>query len=419
MSKTEIARDLHLQNLAANMYNVLIKFVTGIRRCGKSYLHNKIFYDYLRSKGEDDAHIVRVDLENRRLAELRQPDNLIAYVDSRMTDNGMCYILLDEVQRVADFEEVLNSYLSIDNADVYASSSNSQFLSRDLISTFRGRSVQIRMAPLSFSEFCSVRAGDAYALLHEYMLYGGMPQAVAMQDVTQRQQFLKELVDNVYLKDVKERYGIEKDAAFVQLVNVIASNIGGLTNAKKIERTFQSRLGVPITDDTISNYLQMLEDAFLISPAVRYDIKGKKHINTPLKFYFSDLGLRNARLNFRQVEYPHLMENCIYNELCLRGLSVDVGEVRTVTRVQGAARRETLEVDFVCNLGYKRCYIQSAYALPSEEKRVQEIRSLQMIGDSFQNIVIVGTPTPTYQTEEGIVVMSVYDFLSNHDSLSL
>lgn len=419
MSKVEIARDLHLQNLAANMHNGLIKVVTGIRRCGKSYLLNKIFYDYLRSTGVDDAHIVRVDLEDRRLAELRQPDNLIAYIDSRMTDNGMYYILLDEVQRVADFEEVLNSYLSIDNADVYASGSNSQFLSRDLVSTFRGRSVQIRMAPLSFSEFCSVRVGDAYALLHEYMLYGGMPQAVAMQDETQRQQYLKELVDNVYLKDVKERYGIERDAAFVQLVNVIASNIGGLTNAKKIERTFQSRLGVPITDDTIRNYLQMLEDAFLISPAVRYNIKGKKHINTPLKFYFSDLGLRNARLNFRQVEYLHLMENCIYNELCQRGLSVDVGEVRTVTRVQGAARRETLEVDFVCNLGYKRCYIQSAYALPSEEKRVQEIRSLQMIGDSFQKIVIVGTPTPTYQTEEGIVVMSVYDFLSNHDSLSL
>lgn len=419
MSKVEIARDLHLQNRAANMHNGLIKVVTGIRRCGKSYLLNKIFYDYLRSTGVDDAHIVRVDLEDRRLAELRQPDNLIAYIDSRMTDNGMYYILLDEVQRVADFEEVLNSYLSIDNADVYASGSNSQFLSRDLVSTFRGRSVQIRMAPLSFSEFCSVRVGDAYALLHEYMLYGGMPQAVAMQDETQRQQYLKELVDNVYLKDVKERYGIERDAAFVQLVNVIASNIGGLTNAKKIERTFQSRLGVPITDDTIRNYLQMLEDAFLISPAVRYNIKGKKHINTPLKFYFSDLGLRNARLNFRQVEYLHLMENCIYNELCQRGLSVDVGEVRTVTRVQGAARRETLEVDFVCNLGYKRCYIQSAYALPSEEKRVQEIRSLQMIGDSFRKIVIVGTPTPTYQTEEGIVVMSVYDFLSNHDSLSL
>jgi ATPase len=419
MSSVEIARPIHLQRLIDSRHNGLIKVITGIRRCGKSYLLNKLFCDYLHRTGVDEAHIIKVNLEDRRLVALRQPDKLLAYIDSRMADGKMYYILLDEVQRVAEFEDVLNSFLSVENADVYATGSNSQFLSKDLITTFRGRSDAIHLAPLSFAEFATVQGGDASVLLQEYLVYGGMPQAVQMRDVVKRQQYLTELMDSVYLRDIKERYNIDKDAELLELINVVASNIGGLINAKKIERTFQSKKHVTLSDDTIGRYLQMLEDAFLISSAMRYDIKGKNYISTPLKYYFADLGLRNARLNFRQVEFPHLMENCIYNELRLRGFAVDVGQIQTVVRTQDAVQRQTFEVDFVCNQGYKRCYIQSAYALPTEEKTRQEKQSLRMIDDSFQKVIIVGTPTPTYQTEEGIVVLGLQDFLMHPDSLTL
>ncbi|MGI6243164.1 MAG: ATP-binding protein [Prevotella sp.] len=419
MANIEISRDIHLQKLISAKHDGLIKIITGIRRCGKSYLLNNIFCNHLHSEGIDDAHIIKIDLENRRIAELRNPDNLIAYIDSRMTDDKMYYILLDEVQRVDQFEDVLNSYLCVKNADVYATGSNSQFLSKDIITTFRGRSEEIRMAPLNFTEYCSIKQGDPATLLHEYMMYGGMPKAATMTDEAKRKQYLRDLVDNVYLRDIKERYNIDKDAELLELINVIASNIGCLTNAKKIEHTFKSKKNVTITDDTIRKYLQMLEDAFLVNSSIRYDIKGKNYINTPLKYYFSDLGLRNARLNFRQIEYPHLLENCIYNELLLRGLSVDVGQLQIVARHQDKVQRETLEVDFVCNQNYKRYYIQVAYAMPTEEKKQQEMRPLQTIDDSFKKIIIVGTPTPTYQTEDGIVVMSVYDFLAKPDSLSI
>lgn len=379
-----------------------------------------LFHNYLLEQGVDEQHIIKVDMEDRRNAALRNPDALLNYIDSRMTDSQQYYILLDEVQLVAEFEDVLNSYLKITNADVYVTGSNAKFLSKDVITEFRGRGDEIRITPLSFQEFMSAKEGNREDLLNEYLTYGGLPQVVTMDEIERKVEYLKNLFTHTYIRDIKERYEIKKDDDLEELINLVASNIGSLTNPTKLENCFKSVKQSSLSKDTIKNYLDLMQDAFIIEKSIRFDIKGKKYIDTPSKYYFTDLGLRNARLNFRQTEFTHLLENAIYNELRLRGYSVDVGQIPIFTiREDGKRQRSTLEVDFVCNLGYKRCYIQSAYALPTEEKMKQEFNSLLRIKDSFKKIVIVGTPTPTYQNEEGILTMNIYDFLMNPDSLNI
>lgn len=416
----EIKRNIHLNRIIARKGNGMIKVITGMRRCGKSYLLFTLFHNYLLEQGVDEQHIIKVDMEDRRNAALRNPDALLNYIDSRMTDSQQYYILLDEVQLVAEFEDVLNSYLKITNADVYVTGSNAKFLSKDVITEFRGRGDEIRITPLSFQEFMSAKEGNREDLLNEYLTYGGLPQVVTMDEIERKVEYLKNLFTHTYIRDIKERYEIKKDDDLEELINLVASNIGSLTNPTKLENCFKSVKQSCLSKDTIKNYIDLMQNAFIIEKSIRFDIKGKKYIDTPSKYYFTDLGLRNARLNFRQTEFTHLLENAIYNELRLRGYSVDVGQIPIFTiREDGKRQRSTLEVDFVCNLGYKRCYIQSAYALPTEEKMKQEFNSLLRIKDSFKKIVIVGTPTPTYQNEEGILTMNIYDFLMNPDSLNI
>lgn len=416
----EIKRNIHLNRIIARKGNGMIKVITGMRRCGKSYLLFTLFHNYLLGQGVDEQHIIKVDMEDRRNAALRNPDALLNYIDSRMTDSQQYYILLDEVQLVAEFEDVLNSYLKITNADVYVTGSNAKFLSKDVITEFRGRGDEIRITPLSFQEFMSAKEGNREDLLNEYLTYGGLPQVVTMDEIERKVEYLKNLFTHTYIRDIKERYEIKKDDDLEELINLVASNIGSLTNPTKLENCFKSVKQSCLSKDTIKNYIDLMQDAFIIEKSIRFDIKGKKYIDTPSKYYFTDLGLRNARLNFRQTEFTHLLENAIYNELRLRGYSVAVGQIPIFTiREDGKRQRSTLEVDFVCNLGYKRCYIQSAYALPTEEKMKQEFNSLLRIKDSFKKIVIVGTPTPTYQNEEGILTMNIYDFLMNPDSLNI
>lgn len=416
----EIKRNIHLNRIIARKGNGMIKVITGMRRCGKSYLLFTLFHNYLLEQGVDEQHIIKVDMEDRRNAALRNPDALLNYIDSRMTDSQQYYILLDEVQLVAEFEDVLNSYLKITNADVYVTGSNAKFLSKDVITEFRGRGDEIRITPLSFQEFMSAKEGNREDLLNEYLTYGGLPQVVTMDEIERKVEYLKNLFTHTYIRDIKERYEIKKDDDLEELINLVASNIGSLTNPTKLENCFKSVKQSCLSKDTIKNYIDLMQDAFIIEKSIRFDIKGKKYIDTPSKYYFTDLGLRNARLNFRQTEFTHLLENAIYNELRLRGYSVDVGQIPIFTiREDGKRQRITLEVDFVCNLGYKRCYIQSAYALPTEDKMKQEFNSLLRIKDSFKKIVIVGTPTPTYQNEEGILTINIYDFLMNPDSLNI
>lgn len=416
----EIKRNIHLNRIIARKGNGMIKVITGMRRCGKSYLLFTLFHNYLLEQGVDELHIIKVDMEDRRNAALRNPDALLNYIDSRMTDSQQYYILLDEVQLVAEFEDVLNSYLKITNADVYVTGSNAKFLSKDVITEFRGRGDEIRITPLSFQEFMSAKEGNREDLLNEYLTYGGLPQVVTMDEIERKVEYLKNLFTHTYIRDIKERYEIKKDDDLEELINLVASNIGSLTNPTKLENCFKSVKQSCLSKDTIKNYIDLMQDAFIIEKSIRFDIKGKKYIDTPSKYYFTDLGLRNARLNFRQTEFTHLLENAIYNELRLRGYSVDVGQIPIFTiREDGKRQRSTLEVDFVCNLGYKRCYIQSAYALPTEDKMKQEFNSLLRIKDSFKKIVIVGTPTPTYQNEEGILTINIYDFLMNPESLNI
>ena len=409
----EIQRDIHLNRLISSRHNKMIKVVTGLRRCGKSYLLFNIFANFLRNEGVDEAHIIKVNLEDRRNMALRDPDNLLSHIDSKLKDDKMHYILLDEVQLVHEFEDVLNSFLHVDNADVYVTGSNAKFLSKDVITEFRGRGDEIRLRPLSFQEFMSVRKGmNKVDALDEYVTYGGLPQVVLMDSTKEKRSYLKNLFLHTYLSDIRERHNIKNDDDLEELVNIIASSIGGLINPQKIMNTFRSVKHSDISRDTIKRYIEHLEDAFLIEKALRYDIKGKKYIDTPAKYYFDDLGLRNARLNFRQTEPTHLYENAVYNELSLRGYSVDVGQVtQFVTGEDGKRERRNLEVDFVCNEGYRRSYIQVAYRLPDEEKIEKELNSLRNIRDSFQKVVIVGNNYPMYQNEEGILFMSIYDFL--------
>ena len=411
----EIKRDFYLQELLQSRHNGMIKVITGLRRSGKSYLLFNLFADALVHEGVADNHIIKINLEDRRNSELRDPDNLLHHIDSLLVDDQMYYILLDEVQMVREFEDVLNSYLSVKNADVYVTGSNAKFLSKDIITEFRGRGWGVHVHPLSFEEYMSVHStSDMTRALMDYMQYGGLPKVALMQDENEKKTYLQDLLLHTYLRDIKERNGILLDSDMEELIDVIASNIGSLTNPLKIQNTFKSVKQSSITQDTIKKYLDYMQDAFLIEKAVRYDIKGRKYIDTPAKYYFEDLGLRNARLNFRQIEQTHLMENLIYNELRLRGYSVDVGQVTMYIRnEEGKTERKQLEVDFVCNKGYDRVYIQSALNLDGDSKEEQELASLRHINDNFQKVVIVGGMQPTYRNNDGILVLNIFDFLQN------
>ena len=417
---TVVNRDIYLQKLIRSKHNGMIKVITGVRRCGKSYLLFNLFCEHLKASGVDDEHIIKVDLEDRRNKALCDPDKLLEYIDSRLTDDGQYYILLDEIQKVDEFEDVLNSYLKMQNVDVYVTGSNSKLLSKDIITEFRARGYEIKVRPLCFREYMSVYQGPSreQALL-EYMTYGGLPQTLTMESAEEKEDYLKSLFTSTYIRDIKERYKIVNDADLEELIDVMASSIGGLTNPLKLQNTFKTVKQSSITFDTIKRYLDIMQDAFLIEKSVRYDIKGRKYIDTPAKYYFEDLGLRNARLNFRQIEETHLMENLLYNELRLRGLSVDVGQVvYNYKDEEGKSQRKVLEVDFVCNRGGKRYYIQSALSLPTPEKVEQEQNSLLRIDDNFQKMIIVGGMTPTHINDNGIIIMNIYDFLLNENSLT-
>ena len=411
-----VKRDNLLNKLKIHRNNGMIKIITGMRRCGKSFLLFNLFSEALMDEGVKKDHIIKINLEDRRLKNLRDPDELLHYIDAQIVDQDMYYILLDEVQLVNEFEDVLNSYLHVPNADVFVTGSNAKFFSKDVITEFRGRGDEIHIHPFSFSEFLSTKDVNNYPdkLFLEYITYGGLPQVVLMETEKEKKSYLHNLFVHTYLKDIKERYNIKLDNDLEDLVNFLASSIGGLTNPHKIANTFKSVKGSSITQDTVKHYLDYLEDAFLIEKSLRYDIKGKHYIDTPSKFYFEDLGLRNARLNFRQIEETHLMENLIYSELRRCGLSVDVGEVEIKeTNREGKTERKRLEVDFVCNQGFRRYYIQSALNISDDEKRETELRSLRKINDSFKKIIIVGGMSAHYQNNEGVEFVSLYDFLTN------
>lgn len=420
VGKMDIKRDKYLEDLVNRMHNGMIKVVTGIRRCGKSYLIFTIFKNYLKEQGVDESHIVAIELDQRKDKKYRDPDVILEYIESRIVDEGQYYILLDEVQLMNEFEEVLNSLLHIKNVDIYVTGSNSKFLSKDVITEFRGRGDEIHIYPLTFKEFMQAYAGDIYHGWAEYVVYGGLPLTVTMKTEEQKINYLTKLFEETYLKDIIERHHIEKSQELEDLVNVLASAIGSLTNVPKIEATFRSVIQSNISANTIRQYIEYLEDAFVIHKANRYNIKGRKYIGTPLKYYFEDVGLRNARLGFRQVEETHIMENVIYNELRSRGYTVDVGVVEKRGRnEEGDEERIYLEIDFIANLGSKRYYIQSAFSMPTEEKRIQEKASLINIGDSFKKIIIVKDVVNVTRDEDGITTMSIYDFLLKENSLEL
>lgn len=409
-----IERPIYLQRLINRRHNGMIKIITGLRRSGKSYLLFTLFCQYLKEQGIDDSQIIKLDLENIYNERYRKPLPLLEYIGQRVTDTREYFILIDEIQLLDRFEEVLNTLLKNPQLDVYVTGSNARFLSKDVVTTFRGRGDELRIHPLSFSEYMSVKLDAPFLETHlnEYVLLGGLPQTVTMPTEQQKKSYLQQLFSNTYLIDIKERYSIRNDDDLEELIDVMASSIGSLTNPQKIANTFRSEKRSTITRDTVKTYLDYMQDAFLIERAVRYDIKGRKYIDTPAKYYFEDLGLRNVRLNFRQTEHTHLMENLIYNELRMRGYSVDVGQVTQNTKNEnGISERKQLEVDFVCNRGQDRIYIQSAYALPSEEKTEQELRSLKQIKDSFQKVVIVGGMQPTFRNDDGILILNIFDFL--------
>lgn len=398
----------------------MIKIITGMRRCGKSYLLFEIFASYLENKGVASDHIIKVDLEDYKNRAMRNPDNLYSLVENRIKDDGMYYILLDEVQMLDNFEDVLNGFLKMRNVDVYVTGSNAKFLSKDIITEFRGRGFEVKMYPLSFSEYMSAYSGTIQAGFNEYMLYGGLPQILSYTTEEQKVRFLKTLFDETYIKDIKERYDIRKDDDLEELINIMASGIGALTNPNKLANTFRSEKKSAISYDTVKDYIDYLCDSFLVEKSTRYDIKGKRYVNSPYKYYFMDLGLRNARINFRQSERSHLMENMIYNELKVRGFNVDVGVVPVVTKDEnGKQQRSSLEVDFVCNLGSKRYYIQSAYRMESDEKIRQERASLLKVDDSFKKIIVIGEESPVTRDESGITTLGIYDFLLKDNSLEL
>ena len=415
-----IERKKYLDELISLRHNGMIKVVTGMRRCGKSYLLFEIFASWLEKNGIASDHVIKLDLEDYKNREMRNPDNLCAYVESCITDDAMHYLLLDEVQMLGHFEDVLNGFLRMRNVDVYVTGSNAKFLSKDIVTEFRGRSFEVKMYPLSFGEYMSVYQGSVQAGFNEYMLYGGLPQILSYAMEEQKAKFLKSLFDEVYIKDIKDRYEIRKDDDLEELINIMASGVGSLTNPNKLANTFRSEKKSSISYDTVKEYIDYLCDSFLVEKSTRYDIKGKRYVNAPYKYYFMDLGLRNARINFRQSERSHLMENMVYNELRIRGFNVDVGIVPVVMADEsGRQRRFSFEVDFVCNLGSRRYYIQSAYRMESDEKIRQERASLLKVDDSFKKIIVVGEESPVTRDEVGITTISIYDFLLKENSLEL
>lgn len=414
-----IERDYYLEQIKLREKNGLIKVVTGVRRCGKSYLIFNLFRQSLLDRNVPQDHIIAIALDGIENEELREPHALYEYIKSLLTDEEQYYVLLDEIQFVDRFHEVLNSLLRIENVDIYVTGSNSRFLSSDILTEFRGRGDEIRVYPLSFAEFITVFDGTEEDAWIEYMTFGGLPRILSMQTYEQKSKYLTDLFKETYIKDLIEHNGIRNTEELEELVNIIASSIGSLTNPKKLENTFRTVEGSEITDKTIKKYLDYLKEAFLIDIAVRYDIKGKKYINTPNKIYFVDPGLRNARLGFRQIEETHLMENIIYNELKRRGYSVDVGLVEIREDDGGKRVRKQLEVDFIAYRGNNKYYIQSAFSIPDEAKKIQEERPLLNIPDSFKKIVIVGNYIKLKRDDMGITTMGIREFLKKENSLDL
>jgi len=416
----EIKRDKYLQQLIESRQNGFIKVVTGIRRCGKSYLLNVLFYKYLLANGISEDHIIRIDLEDRLNKDLRNPDTMLHYVHNRIKDKELYYIIIDEVQLMDEFVDVLNSFRHIENADTYVTGSNSHFLSSDIPTEFRGRGETIHINPLSFSEFYSVKGGDKQEAWREYYTYGGLPLILSFDNEEKKINYLKNLFETVYLADIIERHKVKNENEMRELMLIIASSIGSPCNPTKLSNTFKSVKNVNIGSQTISNYLSYLLDSFLLNKAIRYDIKGKKYINTLAKYYFADIGLRNAILDMRQQEETHIMENIIYNELIVRGYRVDVGmvEIKTLDK-EGKWLRSQLEVDFIASLGSKKYYIQSAFSIPDREKEIQESRSLININDSFKKIIIVKDHIMPRRNEEGILTIGLFDFLLKENSLEM
>ena len=414
----EIKRDVYLHKLINARQNGFIKVITGPRRCGKSYLLTTLFHNHLLSEGVDENHIIEVELEDRTNIELRNPDVLLAYVKSRIVDRQLYYVILDEVQKVDEFVDVLNSLLHVKNADVYVTGSNSHFLSTNIATEFRGRDHQIRIYPLTFSEYYSAVGGDKSDAWKDYFTFGGLPLVLSFATDAERADYLRKLFQTVYMADILERYKIKNDKELRELVNIMASSIGSPSNPTKIANTFRSVENSNITSQTIDKYLSYLQDAFIIRKAERYDVKGRKYIGTLSKYYFEDLGIRNALLNFRQQEENHIMENVIYNELCMRGYQVDVGQLEIRKRTDdGKQERIRLEVDFVVNHASQRYYIQSALAILNKEKEEQELQSLVNINDSFKKIVVVNGNIKPWRNEKGILFIGLMDFLLDKTSL--
>lgn len=414
----KIKRDLYLQRLINRIDNGMIKVITGIRRSGKSYLIFKIFKSYLLNNLTDEQHIIEFELDRIENKKYRKPNIILEEINSLIVDNKKYYILLDEIQMLEEFEEVLNSLLHKDNVDIYVTGSNSKFLSHDILTEFRGRGDEIHIYPLSFKEYMTVYEGDKYQGWADYVIYGGLPQILSMKTEEQKINYLTRLFEETYIKDIMERNKIEKIQELNDLINVLASCVGSLSNPSKILSTFKSCIKSDISLNTIRKYIEYLKNAFVINETYRYDVKGRKYIGTPLKYYFEDVGLRNARLEFRQVEETHLMENIIYNELKIRGYKVDVGMVtKSILTSEGNREKKQLEVDFIANLGSKRYYIQSALSLSTEEKVKQEKASLININDSFKKIILVKDIIKVKRDEDGIVTMNIYDFLLNDNSL--
>ncbi len=430
----EIKRESCLQKLIDRKHNTLIKVITGIRRCGKSYLLNTLFYNHLIENGIAPDHIIRFAfdsaddlmrigedlIEMQKTRRKANPHKFLSYIQSKITDSGMYYLLLDEIQMLDSFESVLNGYLRKENMDVYVTGSNAKLLSHDIATEFAGRGDVLHLFPLSFAEFMSVFKGDRYEGFSEYMLYGGIPLVVLRENKSEKLSLLNGLFEEIYIRDIQQRNKIRNTGELEELLDVLSSAIGSLTNPEKLKNTFHSKKKSNITSTTIKKYLDYLEDSFLVEASTRYDIKGRSYIETPRKYYFSDLGLRNARINFRQLEQTHSMENVIYNELRRRGYNVDVGVISTASKnADGKVVRSQLEVDFVCNLGSERYYIQSAYSVQDEGKRTQETRPFKLIDDSFRKIIITNDIVPPYYDDYGIYTMNIYDFLLNEGSLTL
>ena len=411
----EIKRDVYLNKIIEKRENGLIKIITGIRRCGKSYLLDPLFKNYLLESGVKEDHIIKLDLDERKNNKFLDPDQLDQYIRDLIKDNDQYFLILDEIQKVEDFESVLNGFLHIRNLDVYVTGSNSKFLSSDIITEFRGRGDEVRIHPLSFSEFYSTFNGTKEEAWEQYVVYGGLPRILSFKNEVEKSEYLKNLFEKTYLDDIVERNNVQRVDVLDAVVNILASSIGSLTNPNKLSNTFESSGFKDVSVNTITSYINYLQDSFLIEKATRYNVKEKKYIQTPYKFYFSDIGLRNCRLNFRQQEETHIMENIIFNELLYRGYNVDVG----VVEIREGDDKKQVEVDFVCNQYNKRYYIQSALSLPTREKTIQEERPLMNIPDNFKKIIVVKDDIKSWISEEGISIVGLKEFLLNPNSMDL